>query len=595
MKLLRQVKLHFQEGKSDKVYEVDLVETAPGKHVVNFRYGRRGGNLRDGTKTVMPVDRATADGIFDTLVASKTSKGYRVTSEEVQAPVLEVRGDAPEPDPANDTRAQAILARLRSGGGDWPLHRVAWRAGDAGVTAAVPLICAVPQGTLQDLFSYVWALGRLVPRLPADDPAVPAAVAMLDSARAPGKHEPRRWAAVARIATDGLIAAGDVHDPALAARERATIAARIPVELHPLLDGGDPDVNGTEGVAAAESALALRCREAAEGGPGGKQRAEAFRELCLDLYLHRSLRARDAVIRLLPEVRLHGRVNQGLFRSLWKLAELRRDGRLFGAVVRRYERARAYTGDWIQPSHRKYFRRRAWRTLRKLGGLASGDYVELAAGICLAMSDDDGVYPWGMAHHALAPEEAWDKYTRYWAFAQIVMGEDARFTPDRKSLILRNPEPAPATGQAGRVERFPALWDRAPGHLLKLCIESRCGVVHAFAARALSFATEFLDRLVTADIAALLGAPYAPTSTLGLDCAVRRFDPGAPDWELAVAAANSPLQRARRQGWDWCGAGWDAVLADSAVLAALLTSPRSDTLQWCDTQLESGSAARCAV
>ncbi|HEY0097200.1 MAG TPA: hypothetical protein VGB96_22930, partial [Archangium sp.] len=71
MKLLEQVALLFQEGKSDKVYEVDLLEVSPGQCVVNFRYGRRGTTLKDGSKTPVPVPQAEAKRVFDKLVQSK--------------------------------------------------------------------------------------------------------------------------------------------------------------------------------------------------------------------------------------------------------------------------------------------------------------------------------------------------------------------------------------------------------------------------------------------------------------------------------------------------------------------------------------------
>jgi len=48
VKLIKQVSLYFQEGRADKVYEVDLCEVGPGQYVVNFRYGRRGTALKDG-------------------------------------------------------------------------------------------------------------------------------------------------------------------------------------------------------------------------------------------------------------------------------------------------------------------------------------------------------------------------------------------------------------------------------------------------------------------------------------------------------------------------------------------------------------------
>lgn len=67
--------LHFREGTSDKIYQVDL-EPAGGRFVVNFAHGRRGSTLSAGTKTNIPVDLERARVIFEKLVREKTAKGY---------------------------------------------------------------------------------------------------------------------------------------------------------------------------------------------------------------------------------------------------------------------------------------------------------------------------------------------------------------------------------------------------------------------------------------------------------------------------------------------------------------------------------------
>jgi len=77
VRVIEQARLAFREGSSDKVYEVDLVEVASGQYVVNFRYGRRGSALRDGTKTPSPLPLARARSVYEKLVAEKTAGGYR--------------------------------------------------------------------------------------------------------------------------------------------------------------------------------------------------------------------------------------------------------------------------------------------------------------------------------------------------------------------------------------------------------------------------------------------------------------------------------------------------------------------------------------
>ena len=135
MKLVRQSKLHFRQGKSDKVYEVDLCEAGGGEFLVNFRYGRRGTDLREGTKTPFPTSRAKAEGIFDSLVAEKTHKGYRIVGGSgiaaAQPAAMSVEVPA-----RYDPRRYAVVKRLADEAGrrgppkaGWRLSRVIWRAG----------------------------------------------------------------------------------------------------------------------------------------------------------------------------------------------------------------------------------------------------------------------------------------------------------------------------------------------------------------------------------------------------------------------------------------------------------------------------------
>ena len=63
-------------GTSDKEYRARVVKQGSG-FVVLFEYGRRGGTLQNGTKTLSPIDLAEATTIFDRLVAEKMRNGYQ--------------------------------------------------------------------------------------------------------------------------------------------------------------------------------------------------------------------------------------------------------------------------------------------------------------------------------------------------------------------------------------------------------------------------------------------------------------------------------------------------------------------------------------
>ncbi|MBI5252620.1 MAG: WGR domain-containing protein [Desulfomonile tiedjei] len=69
------IHLHYREGNSDKVYQVQLEPKEDG-YVVTFAYGRRGSTLQTGTKTTSPVPYDDALTIFHRLVKEKKSKGY---------------------------------------------------------------------------------------------------------------------------------------------------------------------------------------------------------------------------------------------------------------------------------------------------------------------------------------------------------------------------------------------------------------------------------------------------------------------------------------------------------------------------------------
>lgn len=84
MKTVKETQLHYQKGTSNKVYNVYLVEVSSGKYLINFEYGRFGGNLKEGSKTTSPVDLTKAQKVFDTLVNSKIKKDYIVKEEKKQ-------------------------------------------------------------------------------------------------------------------------------------------------------------------------------------------------------------------------------------------------------------------------------------------------------------------------------------------------------------------------------------------------------------------------------------------------------------------------------------------------------------------------------
>jgi hypothetical protein len=72
---IKKVSLYYKQGTSDKEYHLQLKKSGES-YVVDFQYGRRGGNLQEGTKTQIPVPLHTAESIFYAIKHEKEHKGY---------------------------------------------------------------------------------------------------------------------------------------------------------------------------------------------------------------------------------------------------------------------------------------------------------------------------------------------------------------------------------------------------------------------------------------------------------------------------------------------------------------------------------------
>lgn len=79
---MKSIKLFFQEGSSDKLYNATIVKDGD-LYTVTCEWGRRGGGLQQGSKAVR-VALAVAQKKYDSLVREKTNKGYQEITEDVQ-------------------------------------------------------------------------------------------------------------------------------------------------------------------------------------------------------------------------------------------------------------------------------------------------------------------------------------------------------------------------------------------------------------------------------------------------------------------------------------------------------------------------------
>ncbi|MEO8700734.1 MAG: WGR domain-containing protein, partial [Kofleriaceae bacterium] len=515
VRVIEQARLAFREGTSDKVYEVDLVEVATNQYVVNFRFGRRGTALRDGTKTATPVALAKAKTIFDKLVAEKTAGGYK-------------SGGAAAPASGFD-----IVTRLRAGvGGDGQIGAVVWKASDRDLREAEPALLALLDGPAPeglDLQQWhhvvVAALARCgstasLSRLQTIVENPRAALYVRDAARvAITRIDPGGATILTRHAfTPAIAAAYDRRDPSALAR-------------------------------AVDEALAANHLQG--------------HTAVIALYLLDDAVARAAVFAAVRIARIDT-AEAITIRTLFRLAEIRRDGELYVACARRID-ALTGTSRPFGTATREYLRRRTARVLRRLGRADSADYARMAAAWLCAYSDADAQASYRGRHNAW-----WDTFARYHTLNEILYKHSPRYevaSPHRSawrcSGTYRPAADAPPPPQ--REEAFPALWDRAPDLVWQVLEAGRAAPVAEFAVRAVDRA--YAGSRPDDAVARVLGGGHAIAQRFAFELAKQRTMSTA----LARGALASVLVEAHTWVLRWITANTKVALEDAELLALLVT------------------------
>jgi len=441
MRLHQQETLYFQDAKSDKVYEVDLCEVNGGKYLVNFRYGRRGKPLREGTKTNQPVDLASAEKIFEKLVAEKKKKGY--SGSGIAAPVAatppppvdtSVSTDEPEPvtpykfqlNPARKAAIinsiQEILNKIGNTGGpakpgsvwgtfkeilrgpaeaksetpdndkitsNFPrsnsgrtIERLVWRVGELRIKDAIPLLLNINPAKKDKLLTYnlIWAIGR------CGDP------------RGMSKLEAIRQVLPSNNALYPLIKEAQV----------ALMAKAEQKELIGFIVDTLPDA--TKSIINNEQKLV---KLLVQVGQNGKTARENIGNLYLIAKFNKVVR--NALFYFVSQVPFNGGGFFKAFRQLFKAAEFRADAEMFGLMAYRIQKTPGnfnanywgqdyVNGEYINVNNelkkpdssiaysvqtRDYLLRRVARILRKQGQVNDPTYVSMAVGVLQFYRDSD--------------------------------------------------------------------------------------------------------------------------------------------------------------------------------------------------------------
>ncbi|WP_338791430.1 hypothetical protein [Bernardetia sp. MNP-M8] len=323
MKLIEQSKLFFKQGNSDKVYEIDLCEVGTDLYVVNFRFGKRGANLKDGTKTPSPVGKIKAQAVFTSLETEKTKKGYKKESQSKE------KKEKVFPSSIS-SKEEAILQRLREAvnkinspneeqksifKSEWKTGRVAWQVGELKLKSAIPFLVELIEenNSLEtvEIYSILWALVRC-----QDAQAI-----SIFETYANTTHPDH----IKKIAKEGLMSVN--FDEKIEAQSQAKIntIANLVQSLPPIIQ----EYTLNQDTKGLEKEIQLRINE--------KQKDFQFLET-LYLLVHVYPFLQKVVLNSLSKMPIRPPFFKYI-RSIYKLAELRDDTRILGLLSYRFEKS----------------------------------------------------------------------------------------------------------------------------------------------------------------------------------------------------------------------------------------------------------------
>lgn len=540
-------RLSYKEGDSGYAVEIEVV-------------GGPGSPPR--IRTPQPVDQLRAEALLCDSLAWRLGQGWRI--EEPDA-AFDLPVGSPPPSPAD----AILLARLEPDA--WKLLapgqkcRTVWRVAERGLTGAAERLVPI-LGTATPLLDYcvAWALGRLT-----DVGAAPALAQLVDRAATPS---------VARVARLSWL---ECVDADARARWAYSVVDDWPTALRHAFSNQD---------ANAMDALMATAQERLQAeSPWLRLSYTAWLVQLNDVAwaLRDSAQGQWARALLLQQVK-QLQLGVGTFRAwrrLFKAAELRCDGVLFGLLVKLLETQRAklesakqgiyHNKKYISAGQelarddstlaytratRNYFRRRSWRVLRRLALDRDPRFATMASGLLMACDDAASM--------------------RWCAFNHLLYRHDGGMQASRNGLVWqRRHEPT----LGARTEAFAALWDQHPEALLGLLISARATAVTGFAALALAQRAEWAQQANAVIVLRLLSHPQANARRLGIDLALQRLDAGVLAWPAVFGGDKGWLQLMLHAPH---ADVWQAALgqitldparhsADVGVVLAMLTAPAS--------------------
>lgn len=631
MRLVKQTILYFKEGNSDKTYEIDLCAIDKDKFVVNFRYGRRGAQLKEGSKTPVPVSMPEAEKIFDSLETEKIQKGYTTNSDGISLipakpgfklenlpPVsLEWQSSAPGREKAILQRLHDIVTKQQPANRTkWKLSRIVWKAGVYQIQAAAPYILHLfnsHDSMLQ--YSCCWALARS-----GNKAAVPALQQIFKSS--PSKL-------LSQLAGAGLL---NLVDGLEREQHLTHFLNSLPEAFKAAVNNRQPTVLETLAIERIDQT----------------QTSYTWIE---KLYLLSQDKKwiRPVVKKILNSIKLKAGYFKHI-RAIYKWAELLNDFEILGLLSCRFEREPEQYTHFLTAAERKaekpfvpytdfafsnktkaYLHKRTLKTLETTGKTNNTDYVKLATALLISYDKTldekeaytEQAYSWSNNRyerielnfpanaHAIylhkilngkneglvlvagnrfqqinpAVKKAKNTGDKHTGIVQFITGLFKRTKSVNQSAAI---QPA-VTPENNSPVPYLHLWNQVPQAYIQLLMDAQLQDIHQFAAthlQAHSSYTELMAKIDLSNAIRLISSPFPIPAEVGFNLINSRYPQGSKEIRLLLALLSSCYEKARETARRWVEMDTDLFIADGNFIVSLLFSVQDDSRHWAQQLLK---------
>lgn len=579
MKVIKQKTLYFSEGKSDKVYEVDLCESGSDLYVVNFRYGRRGATLRDGTKTVFPVAYEDAIKVYDSLISSKEKKGYSESlSQKEPNSNLE-----PDIQLVNSERNETIIKYLESAiagtySRNWKISRVIWRAATLNIFEAAPLVAHfITSNDSFEQYAAIYALTQF-----KANSHIPAVQAVFNTNGFENK--------VGRIAASYILKFGNSTDTF---KVTQSILEVLPEQLKNNLDNNHAILN-------ALSVYILKDKD-----------VDASFLYYIYLFSQENETLSAPLYNFIEKVPVKVNTFKSL-RYIYRASHLFEDYTFLALISKKigvskpgYSSSYLYINtQWSTSDVEKkkpnpsiafskktkdYFNKHTYKLVYELSKNNTTDYVRYAVALLTSISDKEDFRKEEIQYNYQYNAETeryesiktyYPKYHDFLALMYILYGGSSRLQRKNNKWFYTE---APDVSSLPREEALPEIWNTKPAEVLQILAEAKSEEAVRFALRIIQDNNHFLDDLTTDVLRKLVSHYHPEVLHLILNIIEAKYVNTKPDRAILIALLESQNQKAIDLGLTWLKQYEAQYFASSNFIIDLILSGQAAVILYLKT------------